>query len=55
MSYGRDSGAAERIVDRVFYAFKDGGILGVTVMLGIARDGEDYGGTLAITTLSVVN
>ena len=48
-------GAAERIVDRILYAFKDGGILGVTVMFGIARDGEDYGGTLAIATLSVVN
>jgi hypothetical protein len=37
------------------YAFKDGGILGVTIIFGIARDGEDYGGTLAIATLSVVN
>lgn len=49
------SGAAERTVDRILYAFKDGGILGVAVMFGIARDGEDYGGTLAIATLSVVN
>ncbi len=66
-------GAAERIVDRILYAFKDGGILGVAVIdrkgnilsaksvesfketFGIARDGEDYGGTLAIATLSVVN
>lgn len=67
------SSAAERIVDRILYAFKDGGILGVAVIdrkgnilsaksvesfketFGIARDGEDYGGTLAIATLSVVN
>lgn len=67
------SGAAERIVDRILYVFKDGGILGVAVIdrkgyflsaksvesfketFGIARDGEDYGGTIAIATLSVVN
>jgi hypothetical protein len=49
------SGAAERIIDRILYAFKDDGILGVAVLFGIARDGEDYGGTLAIATLRVVN
>ena len=67
------SGASERIVDRILYAFNDGGILGVAVIdrkgnilsaksvesfketFGITRDGEDYGGTLAIATLSVVN
>jgi hypothetical protein len=67
------SGAAGRLVDRILYSMKDGGILGVAVIdkkgnilsaksvesfketFGIARDGEDYGGTLAIATLSVVN
>ena len=67
------SAAAERIVNRILYAFKDGGILGVAVIdrkgnilsaksvesfketFRIARVEEDYGGALAIATLSVVN
>ncbi len=67
------SSAAERIVDRILYALKCGGIPGVALIdrkgnilsaksvesfketFGMSGDGEEYGGTLAIATLSVVN